>query len=90
MVSLPLLGKVAWDLMATSGSEMEQAYPLCAYLFLCSIFVAMTNQVSHVQLAIEIKITRNLIKWFLTFRFTNGPTRTGVYRNGLCTFRTAI
>lgn len=65
MVSLPLLGKVAWDLMATSGSEMEQAYPLCAYLFLCSIFVAMTNQVSRMQLTNEIKITRNLITSFL-------------------------
>lgn len=46
MVSLPILGKVAYDLLTKNNVEREQSYPLCAYLFLCSIFVAMTNQVS--------------------------------------------
>lgn len=46
MISLPILGKVAYDLLAKNSIDREQSYPLCAYLFLCSIFVAMTNQVS--------------------------------------------
>lgn len=45
MVSLPILGKVAYDLMTRSAADREESYPFCAYLFLCSIFVAMTNQV---------------------------------------------
>lgn len=45
MISLPILAKVAYELLTKSGSEREQSYPFCAYLFLCSIFVAMTNQV---------------------------------------------
>lgn len=45
MVALPLLAKVAWDLLSNGDAELEPVYPFCAYLFLCSIFVAMTNQV---------------------------------------------
>ena len=45
MVAVPILAKVAYDLCTKNALDREQAYPLCAYLFLCSIFVAMTNQV---------------------------------------------
>lgn len=44
MVALPILGKLAWIFFRSSPTELEVAYPFCAYLFLCSIFVAITNQ----------------------------------------------
>ncbi|XP_055547263.1 plasmanylethanolamine desaturase [Wyeomyia smithii] len=45
MVALPILGKLAWNFFTRSNSEIQQEYVLSAYLFLCSIFIAMTNQI---------------------------------------------
>lgn len=45
MVALPILGKLTWIFFSCSRSEIQVEYPFCAYLFLCSIFVAVTNQV---------------------------------------------
>ncbi|EDS26894.1 ubiquitin-conjugating enzyme [Culex quinquefasciatus] len=44
MVALPLLGKLAWNFFTRTNAEIQQEYALSAYLFLCSIFIAMTNQ----------------------------------------------
>ncbi|XP_055598271.1 plasmanylethanolamine desaturase [Uranotaenia lowii] len=45
MVALPILGKLAWNFFTRSNPEIQQEYALNAYLFLCSVFVAMTNQI---------------------------------------------
>ncbi|KAL9708170.1 hypothetical protein quinque_011688 [Culex quinquefasciatus] len=45
MVALPLLGKLAWNFFTRTNAEIQQEYALSAYLFLCSIFIAMTNQI---------------------------------------------
>lgn len=50
MVALPILGKVAYNFLAQNSTEIQDDYPFSAYLFLCSIFVAMTNQVSYFML----------------------------------------
>lgn len=53
MVALPILVKLAYNFLAKTNTEINQDFPISAYLFLCSIFVAMTNQV-------EISIIRYL------------------------------
>ncbi|XP_055634961.1 plasmanylethanolamine desaturase isoform X1 [Toxorhynchites rutilus septentrionalis] len=45
MVALPILGKLAWNFITRSNSEIQQEYAMSAYLFFCSIFIAMTNQI---------------------------------------------
>ncbi|XP_035776754.1 plasmanylethanolamine desaturase-like [Anopheles albimanus] len=45
MVALPILGKLAWNFFTRSNAEIQQDYAISAYLFLCSIFIAMTNQI---------------------------------------------
>ncbi|CAO1316711.1 unnamed protein product [Diamesa serratosioi] len=45
MVALPILAKLTWIFCTKSRAEIQADYPLCAYLFLCSIFVAVTNQI---------------------------------------------
>lgn len=45
MVALPILSKLAYNFLAKSSAEIHQDFAMSAYLFLCSIFVAMTNQV---------------------------------------------
>ncbi|XP_029727181.1 plasmanylethanolamine desaturase 1 isoform X1 [Aedes albopictus] len=45
MVAVPILAKLAWNFFTRSNSEIQQEYALSAYLFLCSIFIAMTNQI---------------------------------------------
>lgn len=45
MVALPILASVAYNFLTKSPTEIQDCYPISAYLFLCSIFVAMTNQV---------------------------------------------
>ncbi|XP_058452618.1 plasmanylethanolamine desaturase 1 [Malaya genurostris] len=45
MVALPILGKLAWNFFTRSNAEIQQEYVMSAYLFLCSIFIAMTNQI---------------------------------------------
>lgn len=45
MVALPILAAVAFNFLTKSPTEIQDHYPISAYLFLCSIFVAMTNQV---------------------------------------------
>lgn len=47
MVALPILAALAYNFLAKNPAEIQQDYPISAYLFLCSIFVAMTNQVSE-------------------------------------------
>lgn len=46
MVALPILAALAYNFLVKNPAEIQQDYPISAYLFLCSIFVAMTNQVS--------------------------------------------
>lgn len=50
MVALPILGKLTWIFFSCSRAEIQVEYPFCAYLFLCSIFVAITNQASFLKL----------------------------------------
>jgi plasmanylethanolamine desaturase len=45
MVALPILLKIVWSFFTHNVSEIQQDYAFSAYLFLCSIFVAMTNQI---------------------------------------------
>ena len=45
MVALPILGKLTWIFFSNSQIEIETQYPFCTYLFFCTIFVAVTNQV---------------------------------------------
>lgn len=45
MVALPILGKLAWNFLARSNADIQQDFAFSAYLFLCSIFVALTNQI---------------------------------------------
>ncbi|XP_052867704.1 plasmanylethanolamine desaturase [Anopheles cruzii] len=44
-VALPILGKLAWNFFTRTNAEIQQDYAISAYLFLCSIFIAMTNQI---------------------------------------------
>lgn len=46
MITLPILFKLTWIFITSDETEIKSEYPFCAYLFLCSIFVAITNQVS--------------------------------------------
>ncbi|XP_055295726.1 plasmanylethanolamine desaturase isoform X1 [Sitodiplosis mosellana] len=45
MVALPILAAVAFNFLTKSPADIQDHYPISAYLFLCSIFVAMTNQI---------------------------------------------
>lgn len=47
MVALPILAALAYNFLVKNPAEIQQDYPISAYLFLCSIFVAMTNQVNE-------------------------------------------
>lgn len=47
MVTIPFLGKLAWDFLTTSQKEIENNFSWTCYIFLLSIFIAMTNQVSQ-------------------------------------------
>lgn len=47
MVAVPLLATLAYKFLTRSNHEIQQDFAWSAYLFLCSIFVAMTNQVSE-------------------------------------------
>lgn len=46
MIAIPILVKLAYGFLANSDTQIQVDYAFSAYLFLCSIFVAMTNQVS--------------------------------------------
>lgn len=46
MVSIPILGFLAYSFNTKSYHDIQQDFGWISYLFLCSIFVAMTNQVS--------------------------------------------
>lgn len=103
MVALPILGKVAYNFLAQNSTEIQDDYPFSAYLFLCSIFVAMTNQVRTIHYveailylytngnATNLQITsENLVHddIFINYRYINGRTHIGVYRNGFCFCKT--
>lgn len=45
MIGIPILLKLTWIFYKSTDSEIQEEYPFCAYLFLCSIFVAITNQI---------------------------------------------
>jgi len=45
MVALPILIKLTFNFLTKTNSEIQLEFAFSAYLFLCSIFVAMTNQV---------------------------------------------
>lgn len=70
MVALPILGRLAYNFLTKSNAEIQQDFPISAYLFLCSIFVAMTNQVKgrffylFLDLLIRLMHTRKLIYLF--------------------------
>lgn len=49
MIAIPILGKLAYNFLARTQAEIQQDFAFSAYLFLCSIFVAMTNQVSWLK-----------------------------------------
>lgn len=71
MIALPILGKLTWIFYSCSRAEIQVEYPFCAYLFLCSIFVAITNQVNFwIQVEFMINIFLNLQ------RFISGRTLT--------------
>ncbi|CRL01521.1 CLUMA_CG014214, isoform A [Clunio marinus] len=64
MVALPILGKLTWILFTSSRSEIQMEYPFCAYLFLCSIFVAVTNQIhkwshTYFDLPVWVQVLQN-------------------------------
>lgn len=46
MVVLPVLFKLTWDFATKSDADIQITFATSAYLYLCVIFVAMTNQVS--------------------------------------------
>lgn len=62
MVALPILAMLAYNFLLKSNVEIQQYYPISAYLFLCSIFVAMTNQVclNHSNKATNISISNSI------------------------------
>ncbi|XP_059613685.1 plasmanylethanolamine desaturase 1 [Phlebotomus argentipes] len=45
MIAIPILGRLAYNFLSRSQAEIQQDFAFSAYLFLCSIFVAMTNQI---------------------------------------------
>lgn len=45
MLAIPMLAYVTNTFITKSSTEIQDEYPICAYLFLCSIFVALTNQI---------------------------------------------
>uniref|UniRef100_A0A336LYN7 CSON008494 protein n=1 Tax=Culicoides sonorensis TaxID=179676 RepID=A0A336LYN7_CULSO len=45
MIAIPILLKLAYGFLAKTDSQIQLDYAFSAYLFLCSIFVAMTNQI---------------------------------------------
>lgn len=45
MVALPILARLAYNFLTRSETDIHQDFAVSAYLFLCAIFVAMTNQV---------------------------------------------
>ncbi|XP_053957985.1 plasmanylethanolamine desaturase-like isoform X2 [Anastrepha ludens] len=45
MVSIPILGFLAYSFNTKSHQDIQQDFGWISYLFLCSIFVAMTNQI---------------------------------------------
>lgn len=45
MVAVPILAILAYNFLSKTHEQIQADYPISAYLFLCSIFVAMTNQV---------------------------------------------
>lgn len=45
MIAIPILSYLAWNLSTKFESQTQSDYAFNAYLFLCAIFVAMTNQV---------------------------------------------
>lgn len=46
MIAVPILVKLTWNLTVKCDTQIQSEFALNAYLFLCAIFVAMTNQVS--------------------------------------------
>lgn len=60
MIALPVLGKLTWIFYSCSRADIQVEYPFCAYLFLCSIFVAVTNQVNWFY----YKLHHKLIEYF--------------------------
>lgn len=85
MIAIPILVKLAYGFLARTDSQIQMDYAFSAYLFLCSIFVAMTNQVSdgvkliwHTCACRAVKIRSK----FFAFRFTNGHIRIGDCQSG--------
>lgn len=46
MVAIPILGVLFYNFLTKNPDNIQQDFGWISYLFLCSIFVAMTNQVS--------------------------------------------
>lgn len=78
MVAVPILARLAYNFLTRTENDIHQDYAVSAYLFLCAIFVAMTNQVCSSDLICNLlECLRKHV-----FRYTNGRTRTGVCPNG--------
>lgn len=60
MVALPILIKLTLNFLTKTNSDIQQDFALCTYLFLCSIFVAMTNQVSGLDDTYRLIFLSNL------------------------------
>ena len=57
MIGIPILLKLTLIFYNSSSTEIQAEYPFCAYLFLCSIFVAITNQIhkwSHTYFGLPV------------------------------------
>lgn len=67
MVAVPILGALAYNFLVKNQAEIQQDYPISAYLFLCSIFVAMTNQVSSYNRRNRLSTSANCLMLAIHF-----------------------
>lgn len=78
MVGIPILGYLAHYFYVKSPCEIQQNFGWISYVFLCSIFVTMTNQVILVTNAYK-----QINLYFVLFlRYTSGRTHIGAFRSG--------
>lgn len=77
MVALPILGKLTWIFFSCSRAEIQVEYPFCAYLFLCSIFVAITNQARHRN---EVDFAVALTEFFFLFTSLDSQVVAHIFR----------
>lgn len=71
MVALPILAILAYNFLLKSNAEIQQNYPISAYFFLCSIFVALTNQVCGILTIFLSKLIKKIILKININQFSN-------------------